>query len=81
MSAFYSNPDFDELIFAGDGVTATSLDAAIENFQQANQMLVDDGAAIFVMDLPALLVVRSDLEGYYYSPAYGSLVRVYNMER
>lgn len=79
--AAYDNPEFTELLFAGDGVTATDTDEAIALFQQANQMIVDDGAAIFVFDVPAIWYLRDDLDGFYYSPAYGTVVQVYDLER
>ena len=49
--------------------------------QAANKTLVDDAAAVFVMDSPTIWQLRDDLKGYQYSPAYGSLLQVYNLER
>ena len=79
--AAYDNEDFTNLLFDGDGVTATDLDQAIAFFQEANQMLIDDAAAIFAYDMPMVWQIRDDLSGYYYSPAYGTVVRVYDLER
>ncbi len=36
----YSNPDFDKLV--GEGITATSVDAGIQKFQQAEEILFKD---------------------------------------
>ncbi len=79
--AAYDNPDFTDLLFVGDELTATDTDAAIATFQEANQMLIDDAAAIFAYDFPQVWEMRDDLTGYEYSPAYSALVRVYNLER
>lgn len=79
-TAAYDNPDFTDLLFAADEVTATDIDAAVAMYQQANQMIIDDAAAIFVMDMPVAWLLSSGLEGYYYSPAYGSVVQVYELE-
>ncbi|MEM7533281.1 MAG: ABC transporter substrate-binding protein [Chloroflexota bacterium] len=79
--AAYDNEDFTNLLFDGDGVTATDIDQAIAFFQEANQMLIDDAAAIFAYDMPMVWEIRDDLSGYYYSPAYGTVVRVYDLER
>jgi len=43
--------------------------------------LIDDAAAIFAYDMPMVWEIRDDLEGYYYSPAYGTVVQVYDLER
>lgn len=53
--AVYHNPAFTELLFADDGVTATSQEEAIAIFQEANQMLIDDGAAILAFDMPMVV--------------------------
>ena len=79
--AAYSNPEFEDLIFGADAETALNQDSAIQMFQEANQMLIDDAAAIFAYDMPMVWEIRDDLEGYYYSPAYGTVVQVYDLER
>ena len=79
--AAYDNEDFTNTLFDADAITATDLDGAIELFQQANQMLIDDAAAIFNYDRPKIWVVRDDLDGYYYSPAYGTVIQVYDFTR
>ncbi len=79
--AAYSNLDFEDTLFAADGVTATDQEEAIALFQQANQMLIDDAAAIFAYDMPMVWEIRDDLSGYYYSPAYGTVIQVYDLER
>ena len=73
--SFYSNPDFEDLLFGGDGITATDRDGAIEMFQQVNKMLIDEVAAIFIMDSPYLWQIRDDLSGYQYSPSYGHCLK------
>ncbi len=79
--AAYSNEEFEGLIFDADAETALNEEAAIDLFQQANQILIDDAAAIFAYDMPMVWEIRSDLSGYYYSPAYGTVVQVYDLER
>ncbi len=79
--AAYDNPDFTDTLFFGDELTATDQAAAIEQFQMANQMLIDDAAAVFAYDYPQVWYMRNDMGGYYYSPAYSALVKVYNLTR
>ncbi|MEM7111074.1 MAG: ABC transporter substrate-binding protein [Chloroflexota bacterium] len=80
-TAAYDNEDFTNLLFEADAVTATDLDGAIALYQQANQMIIDDAAAVFVMDMPVIWLMDEAYDGYYYSPAYGSVVRAYNLNR
>ena len=68
--SYYANSEFDDLLWLGDSQTAMDREAAIETFQKAGKMLVDDAAGIFVMDAPQIFVLRDDLSGYTYSPAY-----------
>ena len=68
-------------LFEGDALTALDRDAAFELFQQANRMLVEDAAAIFVMDSPSIWMIRDDVKGYHYNPAYIFVVPVYDLER
>lgn len=79
--ASYANPEFDDMLFIADELTATDRDEAIAMYQEANQMLVDDAAAIFAFDLPTVWQIRDDISGYEYSPAYDAVVQVYNLER
>ncbi len=77
----YDNEEFTELLFAADEVTATNIDEAEELYLQANQMIIDDAAAIFVMDMPAVWLLSEDFDGFYFSPAYGSVVQAYELNR
>ena len=71
---YYSNPDFDALIDDGDALTGLDVDAAIVNFQEANQLLVDDNAAVFMVDVPSVEVIAADVSGYTQNPAYTNVV-------
>ena len=78
---FYSNKEFESLLFEGQALTASDRDAAIELFQQANRILVEDAAAIFVMDSPTIWTIRDELKGDHYNPAYTVVMPVYDLER
>ncbi len=80
-TAAYDNEDFTNLLFTADEITATDFDGAVELYQQANQMIIDDAAAVFVMDMPVVWLMSEDFDGYYYSPAYGSVVQVYDLNK
>ena len=78
---YYSNEDFDNAIFDADAITATDRDGAIDLFQDAQRMLVDDNAAVFMLDVPDVSVIADDVNGYVPNPAYSNVVRFYELTR
>ena len=79
--SYYNNPEFDQLIEQGNEVSATDKAQAVDLFNQAQQMLVDDAAAIFIIDLPDVHVIRSDVSGFVDNPAYPHIVFWYDLKR
>lgn len=77
----YDNSAFNDLIFEADGITASDREAAISMFQEASKMLVDDVAAIFVMDAPRVWVMEEALQGFKFSPAYNDVLPIYELSR
>ncbi len=78
---YYSNPDFDALIDEADALSGTDVDAATALFQEAQQILVDDNAAVFMVDVPSVGVLRSNVNGYTPNPAYSGVVRFHDLSR
>lgn len=78
---YYSNITFDTLIDEGNVLSGTDRAAATELFVQAQQILVEDAAALFIVDLPNIHVIRSDINGYVDNPAYPHVVFWYNLSR
>lgn len=78
---YYSNEEFDFLIDDADALTATDLDTAIELFAEAQQTLIDDNAAVFMVDVPDVSVISDDVSGYVPNPAYSNVVRFYELSR
>ncbi|MCY3561801.1 MAG: ABC transporter substrate-binding protein [bacterium] len=79
--SYYKNPEFDALLDTADATSGTDTDAAAEMFRQAQQILVDDDVAVFMLDVPAVSVIRSDIEGYVPNPAYANVVWFYDLRR
>lgn len=79
--SYYKNPEFDALLDTADATSGTDTDAAAELFRQAQQILVDDDVAVFMLDVPAVSVIRSDIEGYVPNPAYANVVWFYDLRR
>lgn len=78
---YYSNAEFDELIDMGNEVSGVDIDKATEMFIEAQEMLVEDAAAVFILDLPDVHVIRSDIQGYVNNPAYPHVVFWYDLSR
>ena len=78
---YYDNPDFDALIDEGNEVSGVDIDAAADIFIEAQTMLVEDGAAIFIVDLPDIHVIRDDITGYVNNPAYPHVAFWYDLRR
>ena len=78
---YYSNPDFDFLIDDADALSGTDRDGAIELFRQAQEMLVADSSAVFMIDIPDVNLISSSIDGYVPNPAYTNVVRFYDLTR
>ena len=78
---YYSNPDFDALLDAADAASGTDTDAASDMFRQAQQILIEDNAAVFMLDVPSVSVIGADITGYTPNPAYEKVVWFYDLRR
>ena len=78
---YYKNPEFDALIDEADSVSGIDRDAAADMFIEAQEMLVEDAAAIFILDLPDIHVIRDDITGYVNNPAYPHIIFWYDLRR
>lgn len=76
---YYSNSAFDALINEADALTGTDRDAAIELFRQAQEILIDDHVAVFMLDVPAVDVIRTEFTGFVPNPAYNDVVWFYEL--
>lgn len=78
---YYSNEDFDFLIDDADALSGLDREAAAGLFQDAQEILVADSAAVFMIDVPEISVIASDVNGYDPNPAYTNVVRFYELTR
>jgi len=78
---YYYNPAYDKLIDDAHSVSGVDREKAIQEYAQAQQMLVDDAPAIFFYDQQYVRVMRSDFQGYVDNPAYPHVVFFYNTYR
>lgn len=72
--AYYYNPKFDELIDKANELTATDIKKAEEMFVEAQKMLLDDAASLFIYDRQDIWVTVKNLKGFVFNPAYPTVV-------
>ncbi len=78
---YYQNTSFDALIDEANAMSGTDRDAAAAMFQDAQRILDDDAAALFMVEVPDVHVIRSDIRGYVNNPAYPHVVFWYALHR
>jgi peptide/nickel transport system substrate-binding protein len=71
---YYSNETFDKLIDDADILSGTDREAAIEMFQEAQRILIEEHAGVFILDVPIAEVISTDFSGYAANPAYSQSV-------
>lgn len=76
---YYSNETFDKLIDDADVLSGTDRQAAIEMFQEAQRILVEEQAGVFILDVPIAEVISNDFSGYVANPAYSQVVWFYDL--
>lgn len=69
----YSNPKFDALVDKAVSLEASNRPEAIKLYGQAQQMLIDDAAAIFYADIEDRVARRADIGGLKVNPAYNAV--------
>ena len=77
----HKNPEFDALVFDAWALEATDADAANDLWVQAQRILHDDAASIFVMDAPVIFAYGDDIEGFEPNPPYANMVFWYELRR
>lgn len=78
---YYSNPAFDALLDAANVLSASDRAASEAGFRDAQRLVIDDAAAVFMMDTPNVHVIRSDISGFVDNPAYGHITFVHQLRR
>lgn len=69
----YSNAEFDRLVDEGVALEGSNRAKAIENYQAAQRLLMDDAAAIFYADIRSRVAYQANIEGLVVNPAYNAV--------
>jgi len=68
---FYYNPEYDKLIDDAYKLEGPKPDEALKLYRQAQEKLIEDCPTVFLDDLRSPFVMRTNVKGFAYNPAYG----------
>nr|MBO2508029.1 ABC transporter substrate-binding protein [Bacillota bacterium] len=75
--SYYSNPEYDALVERGVAEAGLDREQAAATFIEAQRLLLEDAAALFIFDQKYVRVTSNRLGGYADNPAYPHVVRWY----
>jgi peptide/nickel transport system substrate-binding protein len=76
---YYYHSDFDQMIDKAYALEGSDKTQAYQLYWQAEKKLVDDAAALYLWDLTDVHIVRSNISGFQYNPAYTTVVFFYQL--
>ena len=76
---YFSSEAFDNLIVEADALSSTDQAAAVDLFQRAQRILIEENAGVFMLDVPTVDVISSDFTGFAPNAAYTQMVRFYDL--
>lgn len=76
---YYYNDEFDKLIDGANEITATDFAKAEQMFVDAQKMLLDDAASLFIYDRQDIWVTVANLKGFKFNPAYPTVMFFHDM--
>ena len=76
-----TDENFDKMIDDANSLSGTDRAKAEQMFKDAQRKIIEDAAAVFILDRPNIHIIRSDIKGYVDNPAYGHVTFVYELGR
>jgi peptide/nickel transport system substrate-binding protein len=77
--AYWYNSTFDQLIDSGYEVESTNATKALDNYHMAQEILINDCPVIIPVDQQHIQVMRKEIKGFVYNPAYENTVFIYDL--
>lgn len=77
--SFYNNTEFERIIDEANAVSVTNRTRSVELYRQAQLMLVEEAATIYLVQVKNTFVSRSWVYGYDYNPNYQAVVPYYSI--
>lgn len=78
---YYSDPAFDKMIDEANSLSGIDRAKAEQMFKGAQRKIIEEAAAVFILDRPNIHVIRSDIKGYTDNPAYGHVTFLNELSR
>jgi peptide/nickel transport system substrate-binding protein len=75
--AYYKNPVYDDIIDEANELTSMDPQKSEQMFVDAQRILLEDAATIFVYDRQDVWVVSNKLQGFKFNSAYPTTVFFY----
>jgi len=72
--SYYYNSDFDAMIDEANELTSVDLPKAESMFVEAQKILLEDAASLFIYDQQDLWITVGNLKGFKYNPAYPTTI-------
>jgi len=77
--SYYYNESFDKLIDDANEITSTDAAKAEQMFVDAQKILLDDAASLFIYDRQDIWVTVANLQGFKFNPAYPTVMFFHDM--
>ncbi|AGK61240.1 ABC-type dipeptide transport system, periplasmic component [Archaeoglobus sulfaticallidus PM70-1] len=77
--AYYSNPEFDELIDKAVALEGTNIEKAKDLYRKAEEILMEDAPAIFLYSPDDVYVIHKSVKGFEANPGYPQVVFFYDL--
>lgn len=77
--AYYNNPQYDKLIDDASQLEGTNTPQALQMYKQAQQIVVDDAASLFIFDQDTTIVYNARIQNFVDNPAYIETIFFYNI--
>ncbi len=79
--SYYSNPEYENTVNEAKSLEATDRDKAAKLYSKAQQMLLDDAAAVFSVDFKNLVFIRKGIKGFRHLPIYNGAYWIYRLHK
>lgn len=79
--SYFSDPRYDDLIDEASVLAGIDRDQAIELYGQAQAIVIEEAASLFIYDQEYVRVMRTNFKGYRDNPVYPNVVFLYDCYR
>jgi peptide/nickel transport system substrate-binding protein len=77
--SYYNNTQYDNLIDQASQLEGTNMQQALQMYKEAQRIVIDDAAALFVFDQDTTIVYNAKIHNLQDNPAYTETIFFYNI--